>query len=50
VTIRQMLHALMDAIHNEPAPLKVYEIPDIRNAHLRKSELLKTTETKPSYL
>ncbi len=50
VTIRQMLHTLMDAIQNEPAPLKIYEIPDIRNAHLKNSELQKTTETKPSYL
>jgi len=50
VTIRQMLHTLVDAIQNEPAPLKIYEITDIRNAHIKKSGLQKTTQTRPSYL
>ena len=50
VTIRQMLHTLLDAIRNEPAPLKIYEIADIRNVPSKKSEQLKTTRIRPSYL
>ena len=38
VTIQQMLATLVNEIANEPAPLKIYEITDIRNVHLRKSE------------
>ena len=50
VTIQQMLAVLVNAVTEEPAPLRIYEIGDIRRALSKKSVPLRTTQNKPSYL
>ncbi len=50
VTIRQMLAILTTVAADEPAPLKIYEIKDIRKAVSKISATLKTAQQQPSYL
>ena len=50
VTLQQMLDTLANAVAEVPAPLKIYEVADIRSIHKKKSERQKTTQTRPSYL
>jgi len=50
VTIQQMLRTLITAIKEEPLPLRIYEIKDIRNTNSKKSALRRTVRQEPSYL
>jgi uncharacterized protein YbjT (DUF2867 family) len=50
VTINQILNTLMNVTENEPLPLRILEIKDIRNPVSKKSVQLKTLQKKPSYL
>jgi uncharacterized protein YbjT (DUF2867 family) len=50
VTIRQMLTTLVSAAENEPLPIRILEIKDIRVTISEKSVQLKTFQQKPSYL
>jgi hypothetical protein len=50
VTINQMLHTLVQAIEQEPSPLRIYEISDIRKAISKKSSPVRTEQQQPSYL
>jgi len=50
VSIKQMLAALTTIVAAEPAPLKVYEVSDIRKVLSKKSAALRTTLQQPSYL
>jgi uncharacterized protein YbjT (DUF2867 family) len=50
VTISQMLKALVSVAENEPLPIRILEIKDIRKTVSEKSVQLKTFQQKPSYL
>ncbi len=50
VSIKQMLATLMTIVAAEPAPLKIYEVSDIRKGLSKKSATLRTTLQQPSYL
>jgi putative NADH-flavin reductase len=50
VTINQILNTLMNVTENEPLPLRILEVKDIRNSVSKKSVQLKTFQQKPSYL
>jgi nucleoside-diphosphate-sugar epimerase len=50
VTINQMIKTLVCAVENEPLPIRILEIKDIRNNKSEKSVQLKTFQQKPSYL
>jgi uncharacterized protein YbjT (DUF2867 family) len=50
VTIRQMLATLVNVAENEPLPIRILEIKDIRNTISEKPVQLKTFQQKPSYL
>jgi len=50
VSIKQMLKTLLNAIVQEPSPLRIYEINDIRKAGLKKSSSMRTEQQQPSYL
>ena len=50
VSIKQMLATLMTIVAAEPAPLKIYEVSDIRKVLSKNSALLRTTRQQPSYL
>jgi nucleoside-diphosphate-sugar epimerase len=50
VSIKQMLAILMKTVAAEPAPLKIYEVSDIRKGLSKKSAALRTTGQQPSYL
>jgi hypothetical protein len=50
VTIGQMLKTLLNAVENEPLPIRILEIKDIRKSASEKSVQLKTIQQKPSYL
>jgi nucleoside-diphosphate-sugar epimerase len=50
VTIGQMLNALINVIENEPLPLRIIEIKDIRQNAINRVTQLKTILQKPSYL
>jgi uncharacterized protein YbjT (DUF2867 family) len=50
VTIQQMLATLAQAVAEETAPLKIYEIADIRSILKKESGRQKTEQTRPSYL
>lgn len=50
VSIKQMLATLMTIVAAEPAPLKIYEVSDIRKGFSKKSATLRTTLQQPSYL
>ena len=50
VTIGEMLNTLINAIENEPSPLRVYEIKDIRHGAINKIAEAKTIQQSPSYL
>lgn len=50
VTINQMLDTLIHAIDEEPLPLRICEIKDIRRIASKKSVELRTAQQEPSYL
>jgi uncharacterized protein YbjT (DUF2867 family) len=50
VTIKQILDTLVNVTENEPLPLRILEVKDIRNPGFKKSVQLKTFQQKPSYL
>jgi uncharacterized protein YbjT (DUF2867 family) len=50
VTIGQMLKTLVRMTENEPLPIRIVEIQNIRNTVSEKPEQLKTFRQKPSYL
>jgi hypothetical protein len=51
VTIKQMLNALIYAAENEPAPIRILEIKDIRHIDAKKNlQNMKTLPQNPSYL
>lgn len=50
ITLKQMLRSLVNAVEDEPIPLHILEIKDIRHAVSKKPEQSKTFEQKPSYL
>jgi uncharacterized protein YbjT (DUF2867 family) len=50
VTIKQMLQSLINAVEDEPLPLRILEIKNIRKSHLKKSVQKETHKEEPSYL
>lgn len=50
VTIKQMLNTLIIAVSDEPLPIRIYEIKDIRKSLPKKAESLRTTVQQPLYL
>jgi uncharacterized protein YbjT (DUF2867 family) len=50
VTIRQMIQVLVNAVEDEPLPVRILEIKDIRDSFSRKIAQEKTLKQKPSYL
>jgi uncharacterized protein YbjT (DUF2867 family) len=50
VTIQQMLSTLISVAEDEPAPLRIYEIKNIRHSISEKSAPRRTAQQKPSYL
>ena len=48
VSIKQVLATLMKAVEAEPAPVKIYEINDIRKALSKKSAPVRTRQQQPS--
>jgi nucleoside-diphosphate-sugar epimerase len=50
VTIQQMLNTLINVTEDEPIPLRIYEIKDIRRTISEKPAPRRTAQQKPSYL
>jgi uncharacterized protein YbjT (DUF2867 family) len=50
VTIRQILDTLINVTENEPLPLRILEVKDIRRTTFEKPVHLKTFQQNPSYL